>query len=62
MVQGNPIEIVQWVKFNQEGLREEIKQLAKECPTKMEFLREVKAKYNLTLQDANVVVNKFYKE
>lgn len=56
------IEIVQWVKFNKPGIREEIKELADKCNTKMDFLRSIKDKYNLNIVDANVVANNFFKK
>lgn len=55
------IEIVQWVKFNKPDLRQEIKQLAQECSTKMEFVRTVKDRYNLSITDANTVADNFFK-
>lgn len=55
------IEIVQWVKFNKAGLIQEVKELAKNSNSKMDFLRAVRDKYKLTLADADVVANNFYK-
>lgn len=56
------IEIVQWVKFNKQGLIQEIKELAKASNSKMDFLRTVRDKYKLTLADADVVANNFYQK
>ena len=56
------IEIIQWVKFNKPNLRQEIKQLAQKCDTKMEFVRTVKDRYNLSITDANTVADNFFKK
>ena len=56
------IEIVQWVKFNKQGLMQEVKELAKNSNSKMDFLRTVRDKYKLTLADADVVANNFYQK
>lgn len=56
------IEIVQWVKFNKTGLIQEVKELAKNSNSKMDFLRAVRDKYKLTLADADVVANNFYQK
>lgn len=56
------IEIVQWVKFNKQGLMQEVKELAKNSNSKMDFLRAVRDKYKLTLADADVVANNFYQK
>lgn len=56
------IEIIQWVKFNKPDLRQEVKQLAQKCDTKMEFVRTVKDKYNLSITDANTVADNFFKK
>lgn len=56
------IEIVQWVKFNKQGLIQEVKELAKNSNSKMNFLRAVRDKYKLTLADADVVANNFYQK
>lgn len=56
------IEIIQWVKFNKPNLRQEIKQLAQKCDTKMEFVRTVKDKYKLSITDANTVADNFFKK
>lgn len=56
------IEIIQWVKFNKPGLRQEIKNLVQECNTKMEFVRTVKDKYKLSITDANTVADNFFKK
>jgi len=56
------IEIVQWVKFNKQGLIQEVKELAKNSNSKMDFLRAVRDKYKLTLADADVVANNFYQK
>jgi len=56
------IEIVQWVKFNKQGLIQEVKELAKASNSKMDFLRAVRDKYKLTLADADVVANNFYQK
>lgn len=56
------IEIVQWVKFNKAGLIQEVKELAKNSNSKMDFLRAVRDKYKLTLADADVVANNFYQK
>ena len=56
------IEIVQWVKFNNPNMKEEIKQLVNNCTSKMEFLRAVRDKYKLSLADADVVANNFFKK
>lgn len=56
------IEIVQWVKFNKAGLIQEVKELAKNSNSKMNFLRAVRDKYKLTLADADVVANNFYQK
>lgn len=56
------IEIVQWVKFNKVGLIQEVKELAKNSNSKMDFLRAVRDKYKLTLADADVVANNFYQK
>lgn len=56
------IEIIQWVRFNKPDLRQEVKQLAQKCDTKMEFVRTVKDKYNLSITDANTVADNFFKK
>lgn len=56
------IEIVQWVKFNKQGLIQEVKELAKNSNSKMDFLRAVRDKYKLTLADADIVANNFYQK
>ena len=56
------IEIVQWVKFNNPNIKEEIKQLVNKCDSKMEFLIAVRDKYKLSLADADVVANNFFKK
>lgn len=56
------IEIIQWVKFNKAGLIQEVKELAKNSNSKMDFLRAVRDKYKLTLADADVVANNFYQK
>lgn len=56
------IEIVQWVKFHKEGLMAEVKQLAKESNTRMDFIRALKEKYKLSISDADVVATNFYQK
>lgn len=56
------IEIVQWVKFHKEGLMQEVKNIAKECNTRMDFIRALKEKYKLSITDADVVANNFYQK
>lgn len=56
------IEIVPWVKFNEPGVKQEVEELAKNSSSKMDFLRQIKNNYNLSLTDANVVVDKFFKK
>lgn len=56
------IEIVPWVKFNAPGTKDELETLAKSCTSKMDFLSQVKDKYELSLSDAKVVADKFFKK
>ena len=56
------IEIVQWVKFNKQGLMQEVKELAKNSNSKMDFLRAVRDKYKLNIADADVVANNFHQK
>lgn len=56
------IEVIQWVKFNKPGIKDKIQHLANKCNTKMEFLRAVREEFNLSLSDADVVVNNFFKK
>lgn len=56
------IEIVQWVKFKQPKLKQEVLELAKTCETKMDFINSLKQKYNLGITDASVVANNFYQK
>ena len=56
------IEIVQWVKFNKQGLIQEVKELAKNSNSKMDFIRALKERYNLSTSDADVVANNFYQK
>ena len=56
------IEIVQWVKFHKEGLINEVKELAKQANTRMDFIRALKERYNLSISDADVVANNFYQK
>lgn len=56
------IEIIPWVKFNKPGVKDKIQHLADKCTTKMEFLRAVREEFNLSLSDADIVVNNFFKK
>lgn len=56
------LEIIPWVKFNSPGIKDELDKLAEECSTKMEFLSKVKDKYELSITDARVVADKFFKK
>lgn len=56
------IEIVQWVKFHKEGLINEVKELAKQANTRMDFIRALKERYNLSISDADVVATNFYQK
>lgn len=56
------IEIIPWVKFNNPGVKEDLEKLANQCSSKMQFLREVKDKYDLSISDAGVVADKFFKK
>lgn len=56
------IEIVPWVKFNAPGTKDELETLVKSCTSKMDFLSQVKDKYELSLSDAKVVADKFFKK
>lgn len=56
------IEVIPWVKFNKPGVKEEVENLANASSSKMDFLSKVKAKYGLSVVDANVVANKFYQK
>ncbi len=56
------IEIVQWVKFHKEGLINEVRELAKQANTRMDFIRALKERYNLSISDADVVATNFYQK
>lgn len=56
------LEIIPWVKFNSPGIKEDLEKLATQCSSKMQFLREVKEKYDLSMSDADVVATKFFKK
>lgn len=56
------IEVIQWVKFNKPGIKDKVKQLASQCNTRMEFLRAVREEFKLSLSDADIVVNNFFKK
>ena len=56
------IEIVHWVKFNAKGVKDELEALAQSCISKMDFLSQIKDKYELSLSDAKVVADKFFKK
>lgn len=56
------IEIVQWVKFHKEGLINEVRELAKNANTRMDFIRALKERYNLSISDADVVATNFYQK
>lgn len=58
----NKIEIIPWVKFNDSGVKQEIEKLAKKSTSKMDFLSRVKDQYNLSLSDAKIVADKFFKK
>lgn len=57
----NKIEIIPWVKFNDPGVKQEIEKLAEKSTSKMDFLSRVKDQYNLSLSDAKIVADKFFK-
>lgn len=56
------IEIIPWVKFNEPGIKQELEKLVEESTSKMDFLSKVKEKYQLSLTDAKVVADKFFKK
>ena len=56
------IEIVPWVKFNAQGVKDELEALAQSCTSKMDFLSHVKDKYELSITDAKTVADKFFKK
>lgn len=56
------IEIIQWVKFHKEGLINEVRELAKQANTRMDFIRALKERYNLSISDADVVATNFYQK
>ena len=56
------IEIVPWVKFNAQGVKDELEALAQSCISKMDFLSHVKDKYELSITDAKTVADKFFKK
>lgn len=58
----NKIEIIPWVKFNDPGVKQEIEKLAEKSTSKMDFLSRVKDQYNLSLSDAKIVADKFFKK
>ena len=58
----NKIEIIPWVKFNTQGVKEEIESLVEESKTKMDFLSKIKEVYKLSISDAKIVADKFFKK
>lgn len=56
------IEIVQWVKFNKPGLKEEVIALSKQCETLMDYVRSLRTKYGLDLSDCKIIADKFFKK
>lgn len=56
------IEVISWIKFNKPNVKSKVLQLAKECSSKMEFVKQIKDTYDISLSDANEVANRFYKE
>lgn len=58
----NKIEIIPWVKFNELGVKEEIESLVEKSKTKMDFLLKIKEIYKLSISDAKIVADKFFKK
>lgn len=58
----NKIEIIPWVKFNEPGVKKEIENLVEESKTKMDFLLKIKEEYKLSISDAKIVADKFFKK
>ena len=56
------IEIVPWVKFNAQEVKDELEALAKSCISKMYFLSKINDKNELSLSDEKVVADKFFKK
>ena len=56
------IEVVPWVQFHAQGVKDELEALAQSCISKMDFLSQIKDKYELSLSDAKVVADKFFKK
>ena len=47
---------------NREAVKQEIEKLAEKSTSKMDFLSRVKDQYNLSLSDAKIVADKFFKK
>lgn len=56
------IEIIPWVKFIEPGVKQEVEELAEKCGSKMDFVREIKDNYELSISDAKLIAEKFYKK